>query len=288
MTLRNILGGRCALAALVLGAAAFLVCECTVDRTYYDPDIALTFDPSLVSSGFGVDVWEYPEGGDAAEGADFLRGAHIVKEGDVWTPETSVLWPSRERRLCLLAHAPFCAASSVTLERGIEFKEVAIEDDMDELLFSDFIKNASKDNGGVIPISFHQAFCHIDFLIRTDAFPEEKVEITSLSILSLYTSGDFRSLPSPEWTVSGTPCEKQLFSGDFIASGESDVICENLKVIPQRLETAFHAEIDYTDTNGILSHWSVTSSTITKNLLPERHYTVTISFIVDSCSLKAE
>ena len=288
MTLRNILGGRRAFAALVLGAAALLVCECAVDRTDYDPDMTLTFDPSLVSSSFGVDVWEYPEGGDAAEGADFLRGAHIVKDGDVWAPETAVLWPSRDKRLCLLAHAPFGAASSVTLERGIEFKEVNVEDVTEELLFSDFLENVSKDNGGVIPVSFHQALCHVDFKMRTDAFPEEKVEVKSLSILSLCTSGDFRSLPSPEWTVTGTPCEKQLFNGDFLAKGEPTVICEGLRVIPQRIETAFSAEIDYTDTNGIPSHWSVTSNTLTKTLLPERHFTVTLTFNVESCTLKAE
>ena len=287
-TLRNIQGCRRASAALVLGAAALLVCACKVDRTGYDPDTPLTFDPSLVSAPFGVDVWEYPEGGDIRESTVFLRDAVVVQDGDVWVPERAVLWPSRDRRLCLLAHAPYGSASSVTLDRGVEFKGVDAKTLTEELLYSDFVEGASKGNGGVIPVSFREALCHVDFRMRTDAFPSEKVEVKSVSILSVCSAGDFRSLPEPGWTVIGEPAEKEIFSGEFLAVGEPAPICESRRMIPQRLETAFRAEIDYTDTNGILTHWDVTSGTVVKTLLPGRHYTFTLSFIVDTCTLKAE
>ena len=121
--------------------------------------------------------------------------------------------------------------------------------------------------------------------MRTDAFPEERVEVKSLRALTLATKGDFQSLPSPQWTLSGTAGAVTLAEGSFLLEGEPTVICGNHPLIPQRISTAFEAEIDYTDTNGLPSHWTVTSPIVEKNFIPGRSYYLDLTFSVETCTL---
>ena len=269
----------------MLFAAALSLYGCINRRDLYDPDLEMTFDPCRNLETFGVRVWSYPAGSRPDEGTLLLEDARIVQDGGKWLPEEPILWPERDREVSVLAYAPYGMASAISPERGIEFKGIDVEAVAEDLLYSDPVMDASKGRGGVIPLTFSPALCRVDFRMRTDAFPEERVEVKSLRALTLATKGDFQSLPSPQWTLSGTAGAVTLAEGSFLLEGEPTVICGNHPLIPQRISTAFEAEIDYTDTNGLPSHWTVTSPIVEKNFIPGRSYYLDLTFSVETCTL---
>ena len=284
MMLRNIPGVRRTGAAMLF-AAALSAYGCIDRGNPYDPDLPLSFDPSLNLETFGAKAWMYPEGGTPSEGAVFLDDIRIVHNDGRWVPQEPVLWPAKDQSVCVLAYAPYGMASGISPDRGIEFNGIESGNVTEELLYGDPVRDLSKKGMGVIPVTFHEALCHVDFRMRTDAFPVEKVELKALRVLSLGTKGDFRSLPDPQWTLSATPIEVTLAEGSFLLKGEPIVICERYPLIPQRISTAFEADIDYTDTNGLTSHWTVATNPLEKNFVPGRSYTVDLSFTVETCTL---
>ena len=199
--------------------------------------------------------------------------------------EKTLLWPARDRKVFVLAYAPYGTASAISPERGVEFEGIDAEAIAEDLLYSDPVPDASKGRDGVIPLTFYPALCRVDFRLRTDAFPVEKVEVKALRALTLVTRGDFQSLPSPKWTLSGNPGPVTLAEGSFLLEGEPTVISGNHPLIPQRISTRFEAEIDYTDTNGIPSHWTVSTEPVEKNFIPGRSYYVDLMFSVETCTL---
>ena len=269
----------------MLFAAALSLYGCIDRRDLYDPDLEMTFDPCRNLASFGVRVWTYPDGSGPEEGTLLLEDARIVQDGGKWCPETPLLWPSKDRKVCAIGYAPYGMASAISQERGVEFEGIDAEAIQDDLLYSDPVPDASKGRGGVIPLTFYPALCRVDFRMRTDAFPVEKVEVKALRALTLVTRGDFQSLPSPGWTLSGTPGAVTLAEGSFLLEGEPAVISGQHPLIPQRISTAFEADIDYTDTNGLTSHWTVSTDPVEKNFIPGRSYFVDLMFSVETCTL---
>ena len=284
MTLRNIPGVRRRGAAMLFAAALSLY-GCIDRRDLYDPDLEMTFDPCRNLETFGVRAWACPEGSGPAEGTLLLDDVRIIRDGGKWLPEKPLLWPARDRKVFVLAYAPYGTASAISPERGVEFEGIDAEAIAEDLLYSDPVPDASKGRDGVIPLTFYPALCRVDFRLRTDAFPVEKVEVKALRALTLVTRGDFQSLPSPKWTLSGNPGPVTLAEGSFLLEGEPTVISGNHPLIPQRISTRFEAEIDYTDTNGIPSHWTVSTEPVEKNFIPGRSYYVDLMFSVETCTL---
>ena len=269
----------------MLFAAVLFLYGC-IDRGYpYDPDIELSFDPCCNLQEFGASVWDYSEDGNPSSGTILLDNERIVRNGEIWAPAGAVLWPAKDRKVCVLAYAPYDAEASVSLERGVEFKGIDIKALSGELLYSNPVSDISKGDGGVIPITFSEALCKMSFRMRTNAFPVETVELKSLKALSLNTKGDFKSLPSPSWSVSGTAQAVTLAEGSYFLGGEPMVISEKFPLIPQQISTVLEAEIDYTDTNGLASHWVVSTETKTMDLIPGRSYCVDLLFNVETCTL---
>ena len=287
MTICNIQRAVRRRGAAMLFAAGLFLYGC-IDCGYpYDPDLEITFDPCRNLQEFGVCVWDYPDGSFPSSGTLILNNDRVVRDGEIWAPVQPVLWPSKDRKICVIAYAPHGSAAAVTPESGVEFRGVDMEAFSGELLYSAPVLDISKAGGGIIPLTFSEALCRVTFRLRTDALPDDKVELKALRAKTLMTKGDFKSLPSPEWKPCGMPVSVTLAEGAFLLGGEPVAVSERYKMIPQRISTVFEADIEYTDANCLISHWNVATEPVELNFTPGRSYFVDLSFNVESCTLTA-
>ena len=266
-----------------------------------DEDVLLVFDPilneiskSAASPGefpsgqdFGVDVWDYPAGAETSLWEEYLMDARVARSGNEWKPGGNVLWPERTRHIAVLAHSPFGKASSVGLEKGVEFKDVDVTADQTDLLYCELVRDQAK-SGTVVSVPFRHALCHIDFAMRTNALSSENVEVKSVSVKYFCTQGNFRSIPTPEWALTGQMHQVEFFSGSVSLGSLNRPLEPGLWTIPQYIESVVNVKLDYTDTNGILLHLDLDSEPLKLNTEAGRQYSVTMAFVTDDLSLRLD
>lgn len=285
---------------LLLTAALLLsVVSCTENyRMGYEEDVPLTFDPALNElcraaqpSGeypdgqdFGVSVWDYNAGSAQSQWMAFLPDAKVSLNDGKWTPEGDLLWPSKSRLIAVLAHSPYGKASSISIANGIEFKGVDVSTDQTDLLYTELVRDQAKTSGAVC-LPFRHALCYLDFAMRTNLSQSKSVEVRRLALKTIYTAGDFRSLPEPEWTAKGSAHEVEYFRGSAFLGLSNKTLEPGLWTIPQNLQSVVCVDLAYTDSNGILQYLSLESEPLTKMLEPGRHYTVSLSFNTEDLTL---
>ena len=270
------------------------LCACSrVESTGVEEAIQLRFDPVLMAVAkadapgeypadvpFGVQVWDYPLGDDATAGSVFLDDARITQNNGEWGPTPGVLWPGVDHELAVLAYSPFGKASAVNMTEGIQFKDVDTAVDQTDLLYTELRQGLHRNDGGVVNLPFHHALCYVDFAVRTNASSEERVEVRSVSIASLVTQGSFRSLPQPEWTLSGPAHPVTFFTGlKLIGSTNTLLPGSGVWVLPQEVNSVIHLDMDYTASNGVIIPFLRESDPLVKILEPGRHYTIVLSYL---------
>lgn len=262
-----------------------------------DPEVALTFDPVLyapvkATSGafpadkeFNVSVWSYSSAENVQTAKPFLTGARVTRSGSVWVPEPAVLWPGRGSRLAALAASPYGAASGISLAEGVEFTDFDTADQTD-LLYTDpvsgLVLNAT---GGVVNLPFHHALSLLDFEMRSNATDSQTATLLSASIDPLYCRGSFASLPEPFWTTSGEAQEVRFFAGEQVITHSNEPIGESRWTIPQQLSARVSILFRLRDGEEETTH-TFQSAPFRLLMEPGRHYTLTLSCLLDAMELK--
>ena len=279
----------------IIPLAITALCACSrIENTGVEEAVQLRFDPVILAATksdiqgeypadipFGVQMWEYPLEKAAPDGTIFLENAQIEQQGGEWMPGDGVLWPGADRNLAVVAYSPYGKASTeITLQEGIRFDAIDTEKDQTDLLYTELRQGLHRNNdGGVVNLPFRHALCYVDFAIRTNAQASERVEIRSLSLLSVATKGDFRSLPQPEWDLTEAPHKVTFFNGlKLIGSTNTLLPGSGAWVLPQLVKSIVHADLDYTAPNGDIIPYSLESDPLVKILEPGRHYTIILSY----------
>ena len=290
---------RGAVAALLLWCGLGGACSCTLAERYDDTlKLRLTFDPVLYSASkaegmgeypegvdFGVDVWDYPSGGELGEASAFLSRERVSCISGEWTTVPSVNWPSGKRQLAVLAHSPFGWADRISLSSGVEFRNVDTYSDQTDLLYMELSEGLDKSQGGTVSVPFRHALCYVDFAIRSNASASESVNVQQVSLASLRCSGSFSSLPEASWTVGG-PFREVLFYNGLTPVGQDNTRLPGGRwTIPQGVNSVVRARIQYVGSNGVIHLLNLESDPLVKTLEAGRHYTVVLSFNPDGESL---
>lgn len=281
------------ISVILLVIASLSACS-RVENTGTEEAVQLRFDPVILPATkadvpgeypadvpFGVQAWDYSLGKDSAAGEVFLDNARVTQIGGEWVPGEGLLWPGVGRQLAVLAYSPYGkAAQPVSLQEGIRFEAVDTEKDQTDLLFTELRQDLHRHDGGVVNLPFRHALCYVDFAIRTNALSTERVEVRSLSLVSVATQGSFRSLPEPEWTLSGAPHSVTFFQGlKYIGATNTLLPGSGAWVLPQTLKSAVRVELDYTAPNGDIIPFALESEPMVKTLEPGRQYTIVLSYL---------
>jgi hypothetical protein len=265
-----------------------------IENMGVEETVQLRFDPVILAASkadvpgeypadvpFGVQVWDYDLAKEPTSGTVLLDNAQVTFTGGEWVPGNGVLWPGMDRNLAVLAYSPYGRAASVNLQEGIRFEAVNTDTDQTDLLYTDLRQGLHRNNdGGVVNLPFRHALCYVDFAIRTNALESERVEVRSLSLLSLYTEGDFQSLPEPGWSLTGTPHKVTFYKGLKLVRATNTLLPDSgAWVLPQAVKSIVHADLDYTAPNGDILPYSIESEPLVKILEPGRHYTIILSYL---------
>ena len=286
---------RLRLTAPILAACLGIACACSrVENTGQEEAVQLRFDPVLLAASkadvpgeypadvpFGAQVWDYAVGMDVTAGSVFLDNGEVERINGEWMPGNGLLWPGTDKLLAVLAYSPYGKASQpVSLQEGIRFEAVDTEKDQTDLLYTDLREDLHRHDGGVVNLPFRHALCYVDFAIRTNALSTERVEIRSLSLTAITTEGSFRSLPEPEWTLTGSRHAVTFFTGlKYIGPTNTPLPGSGAWVLPQIVNSSVRVELDYTAPNGDIVPFTLETEPFQKVLEPGRQYTIVLSYL---------
>ena len=289
---------------LVAGLLSLATAGCAVRiPDIAEPDIALTFDPvmhSTVKAGrtggeypagqdFRASVWSYTAADGIQTAKPYLNAARVSQAGNGWAPIPEAVWPGKGSRILVLAASPYGAETDVNLESGVVFSGVDTADQTD-LLYTDLITGLSHNtSGSVVNLPFRHALCLVDFELRCNASSEQEASLLSVSLDQIYARGSFVSLPEPAWTTDGQAQETVFFKGEKAVGYNNEPVGDSRWAIPQRLSTQVSIQIRYRKLpGGEETTLDLKSSPFNLLLEPGRHYTLTLSCLLDATTLKID
>lgn len=306
---------RILLATAVAAAAGACVKE---DRERHDPIVRLAFEPvlhahvrSVVGAGtseaaecaersaaavvrsddsgdaagmsFGVSAWQFPEEQkwetDQESAQRFLDAARLVRDGEVWLPESGDDWPSNRYTLTCIGFAPYEAAAGCDATNGVRFEEVDTSTDPGDLRYTqpqtDLVKSH---NGGVVTLPLVQALCEVDFRVRgVNGYEDTEVYVRSITLDEVGIRGDFRSLPAPTWTLHGANAPLTLFEGEIQLEYTPQKAGQTRRLIPQTLNSTVTVEYEFLAPTGARLPQTDTTEPVKRTLEAGRHYTFTLA-----------
>lgn len=255
-----------------------------------DPQVTMAFE--LVESPMtrGNDLPEYSAGvsawtldkelkwmyGSDAEG--YLRESRVIPGPDgQWYLEDMGEWPSVNKRMTVIGYAPYERAESCCDEFGVRFSGVDVLDDPIPLLYTQPQVDLHKlSSGGLVSLPLQHALCQMDFNVRKRVPEGEEIRICRIILDNAFHEGDFRSLPYPQWHVSGYASEFEFSEG------------QPRLMVPQRLCSQVTVEYEYTNAAGLSIMQTVKTREIVKDLNPGCYYTLILTVGVDDVKFLVE
>lgn len=299
---------------ILLATAAAAVAACvTEDRERHDPIVQLAFDPvmharvrSAETAGmkmgqtdgtsmqkasdsdpaamtFGVSAWQLPEEEswetDRLSAMPLLDAARLVRDGELWRPETGGEWPANGYTITCIGFAPHDAASDCNAVDGVCFKEVDTSADPGDLRYTqpqaDLVKYH---NGGAVTLPLLKALCEVDVRIRgVNGYEDTEVYIRSITLVDAAIRGDFHSLPVPTWTKHGDNAPLTIFEGEMRLGSVPQNAGSTRRLIPQGLNSAISVEYDFLTPDGTRVRQTDTTAPVVRELEAGHHYTFTLA-----------
>lgn len=190
---------------------------------------------------FAVWALSLPEGmsfpADALKARETVSGVRVIHDyGRRFKPEQTLMWGGYGERMSFFAVSPYGRATGFDTADGITVEDYSCEEG-GGLLFSRDLFNLGKDNNfGVVQLQFHRALALVRFNMQSSLPSGCTIVVRKLTLEGVRKSGDFRTLPAPEWDCSGREGEDMtFFEGEFTV-GESPVsISEGMFMIPQTI-----------------------------------------------------
>lgn len=181
----------------------------------------------------GVWAYSFPSSEDYMSGAAVLemeneRVVHYY--GHIWRPEEKQTWADGGRCMQFFAYSPR-ERGGYDKDTGVRFEGYSISEGEDLM----FCKTDVLDYGsslGTVKLAFTRALCRVEFRLLSSLRSDTALTVRELTLGGLHTSGDFRSLPLPGWTVSGPAEDFLFFKGELADADRAGHIC-GAYMIPQ-------------------------------------------------------
>lgn len=181
----------------------------------------------------GVWAYSFPPSEDYTSEAAVLEmeGERVVHcYGHIWRPEEERTWAGGGRDMQFFAYSPQ-ERGGYDRDAGIRFEGYSLSEGEDLM----FCMTDALDYGsslGTVKLAFTRALCRVEFRLLSSLRSDTALTVRELTLGGLHTSGDFRSLPLPGWTVTGQPEDFLFFDGELVDADRAGHIC-GAYMIPQ-------------------------------------------------------
>lgn len=273
------------------------------DRDHHDPVVKLAFEPvmhaqvradnateegnsdeSSKEDHYGVSVWmldkEISWITEAQNADSYLEMERLVKNGNLWYPETELDWPTDRFNLSCIGFAPFEAATSCSPAEGVVFDGVDTSSDPGDLRYTEpQVDLAKSHNGGIIPLPMIPALCEVDFRVRSvSGYESTRVYVRSITLAGIALKGRFRSQPEPTWTLQDADGSRLLFfEGDQEAVYTPQTVGTTRRIIPQEVDGTINVVYEFVTPAGGRLDQEEKDLPLKTSLEAGRHYIFTLA-----------
>lgn len=286
-------------AGLLAGLLALLAvagCSWKVDSGY-DPDVALSFLPSVGKPGgesqsvpsegsFGLSLWQNSIADQLdSEPVQLAHMSELEWKDGSWTLPSQPLWPSKGYGLKALAYSPCDKATACNLTDGVVFgdHDASLSPTLDLLYTKTILAENKIVSGGAVSLPFHHALTELSF--RFIAFDSSiSIRVREIRIPSVFVRGSFHSLPKPEWSFSGAASELRYeHLTEFL--GTTPIAIPSVYLAPQDLKGGLIIRLSYIDPLDIEREMVVRTEDLNIVLNEDRQYQFTISLSPNSAKV---
>lgn len=240
--------------------------SCTNDEKEYMAPADISFSPAIAAATRSTEsiypqdtpfgVWAYSLQrnkkweSNAQTAATVLDDAIVTYADGVWRPTPSTEWPGNDR-LTFFAYSPYGLGATFTPEYGIEFHGYDVTSGITPM-FTEPIADCDKRlTNGCIPFTFIQTLADVEFMVRHVAPVDYKVYVKSITIDNISLQGNFNSLPTAAWQLTGD-AQTIEFCDALTEVGISSQTAGTRTMLPQTPGRPVKVVVDiYNDRGGV-------------------------------------
>ena len=280
---------------------------CTQDhKTVYDPEMQMLFHPVMHVQTKADDVDDYPEdqpfavsawtldeglqwGADGQEAAIYMSDVIAHKSNsEHWSLVDDALWPSRDKRVTVVAYSPASEFDGCTSTDGAACT-YDMKTSQSDLLYTEPQSDLDKvECGGVVVLPFKHALSQVKFQVKNRVNKSEEIIIKSITVDSVKSSGKFTSLPAPAWEIADDVMHLNFFEGEQMTRNIPSPIGRKWNVIPQLLNTVVTVEYEYRTASDTGFTQTLKTCEMATELEQGRQYTYTLSVGIDEVQFLLE
>lgn len=154
----------------------------------------------------------------------------------IWRSEREHLWGSDDSMMSFFAISPSDVPATFSRDKGVCVNGFDISASAPDLKFATLTGVRKPQADLPTSIVFQSALCDVEFRAKSVASDDISITITKVTLSDVVTTGDFRTLPSPEWALGTKKTELVVFEGNVLLTEEAQSLGEVMSVIPQNLK----------------------------------------------------
>lgn len=197
----------------------------TFDAFFSNPTKSISLDDSFK-------VWGL-ESGPTAEMV--LEAESFSPVDGIWRSEREHLWGPDDSMMSFFAISPSDLPATFSIDKGVCVNGFDISASAPDLKFATLTDVCKPQADLPTSIVFQSALCDVEFRAKSVASDDISITITKVTLSDVVTTGDFCTLPSPEWTLGPKKTELVVFEGNVLLTEDAQSLGEVMSVIPQNL-----------------------------------------------------
>lgn len=178
-------------------------------------------------------VWGIESGPNAEM---VLEAESFAPVEGIWRSEREHLWGPDDSTMSFFAISPSDVPATFSRDKGVCVNGFDISASAPDLKFA--TRTGVRKPQADLPTSivFQSALCDVEFRAKSVASDDISITITKVTLSDVVTTGDFCTLPSPEWTLGPKKTELVVFEGNVLLTEDAQSLGEVMSVIPQNLK----------------------------------------------------
>lgn len=214
--------------------------SCVQERVeHFEQDRVITFDAFFsnptksISLDDSFKVWGL-ESGPTAEMV--LEAESFLPVEGIWRSEREHLWGPDDSMMSFFAISPSDVPATFSRDKGVCVNGFDISASAPDLKFATLTGVRRPQADLPTSIVFQSALCDVEFRAKSVASDDISITITKVTLSDVVTTGDFFTMPSPEWTLGAKKTELVVFEGNVLLTEDAQSLGEVMSVIPQNLK----------------------------------------------------